>query len=150
MLKKWSETLSSYLHPVNDIIDVSQEVLGQHQPQPRLALHWLVHINVNVHGPIALKQRNWLSDREKKILCWIKNHLQLSYPSAGCDSGIPGIFSHARHHLLHWHLKVGKWEHRSDKSLHEITFLESFSTSLAEVVMQGGEQKREHNNTVRT
>lgn len=27
-----------------------------------------------------------------------------SYPSAGCDSGVPGILSHTRHHLLNRHL----------------------------------------------
>lgn len=48
-------TLSSHLHPLDDIIDVPQQVLGQHQPQPRLTLHRLVHINVHIHGPIALK-----------------------------------------------------------------------------------------------
>ena len=28
----------------------------------------------------------------------------VSYPSAGCDSGIPCILSHAGHHLLNRHL----------------------------------------------
>lgn len=49
--------MTPHLHPVDDVLDVSQQVLGQHQPQPGLALDRLVHVDVNVHRAVALQQQ---------------------------------------------------------------------------------------------
>lgn len=43
------------LHPADDIVEVSQQILGQNQPQPGFALHRLVHVDVNVYRPVALR-----------------------------------------------------------------------------------------------
>lgn len=47
--------LHSHLHSLDDIIDVPQEVLSQHQSQSRLTLHRLVHIDVHIHRTVGLK-----------------------------------------------------------------------------------------------
>lgn len=49
--------LNSDLHPADDIVNVSQQVLSQHQPQPGLALHRLVHVDVHVYRPVALQRQ---------------------------------------------------------------------------------------------
>lgn len=57
-----AENSTSHLHPVDDVLDISEQVLGQHQPQPGLALNRLVHIDVHVYRPVALQQQLLLSE----------------------------------------------------------------------------------------
>lgn len=57
LVQSW-EPLGSYLHSLDESSGVPQQRLSQQQPQPGLALHHLVHIDVNIHGPVALKYGN--------------------------------------------------------------------------------------------
>lgn len=45
-----------YLYSLDDITEIPQQVLRKYEPQPRLTLHRLVHINVHIHRTIALKR----------------------------------------------------------------------------------------------
>lgn len=69
----------AHLHSLNNIIDVSQQVLSQHQPQPWLTLHWLVHVNVHIHRPVTLKIKRQQSKKHRIKLGFIICHERTQY-----------------------------------------------------------------------
>lgn len=57
----------SHLHSLDDVVDVPQQVLSQHQPQSGFTLHWLVHINVHIYRTIGLNnKKKYVAIREQR------------------------------------------------------------------------------------